>query len=143
MIQLICAVDRGELMVAREYLESSLQRIPAPEKAPDAGCAAEMALYMAYLDGHALRAGPWLRGAEALAAARKVSLTGDCDYWRAVTAVRKAEGLRGEADEAWHRAVYLAEQRPSTGNYRFERELLEKVRNEDWLHRHDSALSEA
>jgi len=143
MIQLICAVDRGELVLAREHLESSLKRIPAPEKARDAGCAAEMALYMAYLDGNANRAGEWLRGAEELAAARKSPLTGESDYWRALTAVRKAEGQRSQAEDAYQRAMQLLAKKPSTGLYHFEREFLEKVRKGEWVREPEGVLSEA
>jgi hypothetical protein len=139
MIQLICAVDRGELTQAREHLEASLQRIPAPEKAPDVGCAAEMAFYMAYLDGDASRAGKWLQGAEQLAAARKLTLTADSDYWRAVTAVREAEGQTQPAEEAYQRARQLLAKKPATGLYQFEGELLQKVRKGDWVRRPETA----
>jgi hypothetical protein len=136
-------VDRGELTQAREHLEASLQRIPAPEKATNAGCAAEMALYMAYLDGDAERAGKWLRDAEQLAVARKYPLAGDCDYWRALTAVREAEGQSRQAEEAYQRAQQLLEKKPVTGLYQFERELLQTVRKGEWVRRQDSVLSEA
>jgi hypothetical protein len=143
MIQLICAVDRGELLAARKYLEASLERITGPEKAPDAGCAAEMAFYMAYLDGNAGRAGEWLRGAEDLAAARKVALTGDSDYWRATTAVREAEGQSREAEEAYQRANQLLAKKPEAGLYQFEREFLQTVRKGEWVRRPEGALTEA
>jgi hypothetical protein len=142
MIQLICAVDRGELELAREHLESSLRRIPAPEKARDAGCAAEMAFYMAYLDGNSTRAGKWLQGAEQFAEARKKPLTAESDYWRALTAVREAEGLRSQAEEAYRRAMQLLAKKPSTGLYHFERELLQTVRKGEWR-RSETALDEA
>jgi hypothetical protein len=142
LIQLICAVDRGELMQAREHLEASLQQIPTPEKAPTPGCAAEMALYMAYLDGNASRAGKWLRGAEQVAAARKYALAGESDYWRALTAVREAEGQRREAEDSYLRARQLLDEKPATGQNQFEEELLQTVRKGDWLRRHDSVLSE-
>src|SRR5262249_34655514 len=96
-------------------------------------CAAEMAFYMAYLDGNAIRAGEWLRGAEKLAALKKISLTRESDYWRAVTAVREAEGLRDEADDAYRRATQLLALKPSTGLYQAERELLDTVHNGGWL----------
>jgi len=143
LIQLICAVDRGALTEARNYLEASLRRIPAPAKAPDAGCAAEMAFYMAYLDGNANRAGEWLRGAEELALAKKVSLSSDSDYWRALTAVRKGEGLSNQADAAYRQAMQLLSQKPAVGLYQFEQELLQTVRKGEWLRRPDAALSEA
>jgi Peptidase family M50 len=143
MIQLICAVDRGELMRAREHLEATLQRMPAPEKATNAGCAAEMAFYMAYLDGDASRAGQWLRGAEEMAAARKYPLTAESDYWRALTAVREAEGQTRLAEEAYQQATQLLEQKPAVGLYQFEREFLQTVRKGDWVRRQDSVLSEA
>jgi hypothetical protein len=143
MIQLICAVDRGELVQAREHLEASLRRIPAPEKAPNAGCAAELAFYMAYLDGDAGRAGKWLRGAEELAAARKLALTGDSDYWRALTAVREAEGQSRQAEEAYQQAHKILEQKPAAGLYQFEREFLQTVRKGEWVRRPDGVLSEA
>jgi len=143
MIQLICAVDRGEFELAREHLESSLRRIPAPGKAPDAGCAAEMAFYMAYLDGNAGRAGEWLRGAEQLAAERKTPLAAQSDYWRALTAVREAEGQSDQAEEAYRRAMQLLAKKPTTGLYQFERELLQTVRKGGWLRPPDAALSEA
>jgi hypothetical protein len=133
MIQLICAVDRGELGIAREHLESSLRRIPAPEQASGAGWAAEMAFYMAYLDGDAGRAGEWLRGAEQLAAAKKTPLHEESDYWRATAAVRQAEGLSGQAEEAYHQAQQYLAKKPHTGLYQFERELLQKVRERDWV----------
>ena len=142
MIQLICAVDRGDLTEAREHLESSLRRIPAPVKAPDAGCAAEMAFYMAYLDGNAGRAGEWLRGAEELALAKKTSLSGDSDYWRALTAVRKGEGLSNQADAAYRQAMELLAKKPAVGLYQFEQELLQTVRKGEWLRRPNAALSE-
>jgi len=143
MIQVICAVDRGEFTLAREHLESSLTRMPSPEKAPDAGCAAEIALYIAYLDGNASRAEPWLRGAEKLAAAQKASLTADSDYWRATTAVLVAEGSRDQAEDAYRQALKILAQKPSTGLYRYERELLDQVRTGDWVRRPEAALSEA
>jgi hypothetical protein len=143
LLQLICAVDRGELTQAREHLESSLQRIPAPEKATNAGCAAEMAFYMAYLDGDAERAGKWLRDAEQLAAARNYPLAAESDYWRAVTAVREAEGQSRQAEEAYQRARQLLEKKPVTGLYQFERELLQTVHKGEWVRRQDSVLSEA
>jgi Peptidase family M50 len=143
LLQLICAVDRGELKQAREHLEASLQRIPAPEKATNAGCAAEMAFYMAYLDGDAERAGKWLRDAEQLAATRKYPLAGDSDYWRALTAVREAEGQNRQAEEAYQQAQQLLEKKPATGLYQFERELLQTVRKGEWVRRQDSVLSEA
>jgi hypothetical protein len=143
LIQLICAVDRGELTHARELLESSLLRIPAPEKAPDAGCAAEMAFYMAYLDGNASRAGKWLQGAEELAAAKKFPLTGESDYWRALTAVRQGEGQSRQADEAYQRATELLAKKPVTGLYQFEQELLQTVRKGEWRRSPDATLSEA
>jgi hypothetical protein len=143
MIQLICAVDRGEFVQAREHLGASLLRMPAPEKAPTAGTAAEMAFYMAYLDGDAARAGNWLRGAEQLATARNSPLTGDSDYWRAMTAVREAEGQNRQAEEAYHRAMQLLEKKPAAGLYQFEREFLQTVRKGEWVRRQDGALSEA
>jgi hypothetical protein len=142
MIQLICAVDRGELTIAREHLESSLLRIPTPDKATDPGCAAEMAFYMAYLDGDASRAGQWLRDTEQLAAKRKFKLS-DFDYWRAVTAVREAEELRPEADEAWRQATDFAKQRPRTGMYDSEWELLDKLRERTWLRLPDAPVIQA
>lgn len=143
IIQLICALDRGELVQARKHLEASLERIPAPEKAPNVGCAAELAFYMAYLDGDAGRAGEWLRGAEELAAARKLTLAKDSDYWRALTAVREAEGQRGQAEAAYQQANQLLGKKPTTGLYQFERELLETVHKGGWLRRQEGALSEA
>jgi hypothetical protein len=143
LIQLICAVDRGELTQAREHLESSLQRIPAPEKAPTAGCAAEMALYIAYLDGNTRRAGTWLRGAEQVAAAKKTPLAGESDYWRALTAVREGEGLTNQAEEAYRNAMQLLAKKPVTGLYQFERELLQTVRKGEWVRRPEAVLSEA
>ncbi len=143
MIQLICAVDRGALVEARKHLEASLERIPGPEKAPDAGCAAEMAFYMAYLDGNAGRAGEWLRGTEELAAARKLTLNGDSDYWRAITAVREAEGQGREAEEAYQRANQLLAKKPAAGLYQFEREFLQTVRKGEWVRGREGALTEA
>jgi hypothetical protein len=101
-----------------------------------------MAFYMAYLDGNAGRAGGWLRGVERLAAAQKVSLTTDFDYWLATTAVREAEGLSHEAEEAGQRAFQLAAQKPPFGLYQFDRDLLQTVRKGEWLRRPDVALSE-
>jgi Peptidase family M50 len=143
LIQLICAVDRGELVQAREHLEASLLRMPAPEKTPSAGYAAEMAFYMAYLDGDAGRAGEWLRGAEQLAATRRYPLTGESDYWRALTAVREAEGQSHQAEVAYQQAKQLLARKPVAGLYQFERELLQMVRNGQWVRRQDSVLSEA
>jgi tetratricopeptide (TPR) repeat protein len=143
LIQLICAVDRGDLTQAKEFLEAGLKLIPTPEKAPDPGCAAEMAFYMAYLDGDASRAGEWLRGSEAFAAARKYALTKESDYWRAVTAVREAEGRIPEAEEAFQRAKQLLEKKPATGMNQFEVELLRTVRAGGWVRRLETALSEA
>jgi hypothetical protein len=143
LIQLICAVDRGELTQARDHLEASLLQIPTPEKAPTPGCAAEMALYMAYLDGDASRAGKWLRGAEQIAAARKYALAKESDYWRALTAVREAEGQRRQAQESYLRARQLLDEKPATGQNQFEEELLQTVRKGEWVRRLDGALSEA
>jgi hypothetical protein len=133
MIQLICAVDRGELAVAREHLESSLRRIPTPEKAPTAGSAAEMAFYMTYLDGNASRAGEWLRNTEQFAAVKKTPLTSQSDYWRAVTAVREAEGRKDQAAEAYRQAMEILATKPTAGLWQFERELLQTVRKGEWV----------
>src|SRR5262249_45460287 len=133
MIQLICAVDRGELDEAREHLESSLRRIPVPEKAPSPDCAAEMAFYIACLDGHAERAGKWLRGTEEFARSKRVSLIRDSDYWRAVTAVQGAEGHRREAEEAYTKAMAILAKKPLTGLYQFEREYLQTVHQREWV----------
>ena len=143
MIQLICAVDRGELGLARQCLESSLRRIPAPEKASGACSAAEMAFYMAYLDGNADRAGEWLRGAEQLAVSKKTPLAQESDYWRALTAVREAEGQSRQAEEAYRQAVEFLAKKPATGLYQFERELLETVMRGGWVRVDESALREA
>ncbi len=143
MIQLICAVDRGEMSKAREHLESSLQRIPGPEKAPTPGCAAEMAFYIAYLDGNADRAGKWLRGAEEVAASKKLPLTKESDYWRAMTAVHEAEGHRSQAEEAYRKAMEILARKPTTGLYQFEREFLETVHKGGWVREPSSDFSEA
>jgi hypothetical protein len=143
MIQLICAVDRGELIQARAHLESSLQRIPAPENAQTPGCAAEMAFYIAYLDGNADRAEKWLRGAEDAAASKKFSLTTESDYWRAMTAVHEAEGHRSQAEDAYQKAMEILAKKPVTGLYQFEREFLQTVRKGEWVNDPAANLREA
>ncbi len=135
MLQVIWAVDRGDLALARTSLESSLQRVPNAEAAPSPACAAEIALYIAYLDGNAARAAAWLRDAENSAAKKRKSLADESDYWRAVTAVRRAEGREPEAEQAYRRAVELLDQKPRSGQYQAERELLELIRLSAWLHR--------
>jgi tetratricopeptide (TPR) repeat protein len=142
-IQLVCAVAREELTVARELLEINLERHPTPDKEPDAGCAAEMAFYIAYLDGDASRAGQWLDGAERLAVSNKTPLTNDFDYWKAVMVVREAQGRKQEADGAWERAVELVAKKPQNGLYQFERELLQKARSGEWLRAEDVPSNQA
>ena len=126
-------MDREDWTAAREHLESGLQRIPDPDKAMDASSAAEVAFYLAYLDGNASRAADWLRRAEELAAKRKTPLSGEFEYWLAVAAVREASGEPGQADDAYRQAEQLARRRPPHGLYEYERELLEAVRKANWV----------
>jgi hypothetical protein len=133
VLEMICAVDRGDLVLARDCLDSALENIPRPDKANSLGEAAELAFYIAYLDGHAGRAGQWLCDVEKADAKKKFSLAGDFDYWRAVAAVRLAQGRQQEADEAWRRARQLADRFPNVGLYEYERDLLNAVKDGGWL----------
>ncbi len=142
LIQMVCAVDRGALPQAREHLEASLHRIPAPDRAPTPGVAAEMAIYMAYLDGDATRAAEWLSGAEKFAAAKHHSLRRDSDYWRAVVAVREAQGEERQSEDAYRHARLLLDQKPDTGSNQFEREFLRVLRGGDWVRGRGRALRE-
>jgi hypothetical protein len=143
MLEMICAVDRGEMSLARVCLDSALDVIPSPEKADTPGLAVEIGFYLAYLDGHAERAGQWLRDAELLAQRKKFPLTSDFDYWRAVAAVRMAEGRNGEADDAWQRARDLADCFPKVGLYEYERDVLDTVRERNWLRPCEADLEQA
>jgi hypothetical protein len=133
VLEMICAVDRGDLVQARECLDLALQNIPSPEKAAYPGEAVELTFYIAYLDGHAGRAGQWLCDVEKAATKKKLSSPGDFDYWRTVTAVRLAQGRQEEADEAWRRASHLAGRFPNVGLYAYERDLLNAVKDGAWL----------
>jgi hypothetical protein len=133
MLEMICAVDRGDLALARPCLDSVLAAIPSPEKTENPGLAAEIAFYLAYLDGHAGRAGNWLLDTEKAAAKKKFPLVREFDYWRAVTAVRRAEGRNEEADNAWQRAKVLADRFPNVGVYEYDRDLLHAVKGLHWL----------
>lgn len=133
MIQLVCAVDREDHLRAKEHLERGLERIPAPDQAPDAECAAELALYLAYLDGHAGRASGWLAASEALAERNGESLAESFDYWFSVAAVRKAEGCLADAEVAFAKASELSARKPQAGIYEYERELVVRVRDTDWV----------
>lgn len=143
LIQMVCAVDRHDLEQARRHLDASLQRIPAPGKAPTPGIAAEMAIYIAYLDGDASRAAEWLQGAEKLAEEKKHPLRRDPDYWRAVVAVREAQGEERQSEDAYWHARLLLDEKPDTGSNRFEREFLQVLRSGEWVRGDDNALSEA
>ncbi len=134
MVQVICAVDRGEFAAAREHLEAALDNAVSPQNTSDPGVAAEMAFYIAYLDGNAVRAADWLCGVEKFGAERKFPLAGNFDYWIAVTALRvAASATRDEVDEAYNRAFELVERKALTGLYQYERELLQNVRAREWV----------
>ena len=142
LLQVICAADRGDMTAARDHLEHFLQRMPTPQSAGRAASAAEMAFYIAYVDGNASRASQWLCGAEQLAMQQKTPLTDVIDYWMAVTAVREAEGQRAEADDAYSKAMRIAATRPPAGRYQQEVDLLERVHRGDWL-RSNIVMAEA
>ncbi|HXR15150.1 MAG TPA: M50 family metallopeptidase [Terriglobales bacterium] len=133
MIGMICAVDRGDLALARGCLDSVLETVPHPDRTDSPGVAAELGYYIAYLDGHAGRAGQWLCGVETVAAKKKFPLASDFDYWRAVAAVRLAEGRQQEANDAWRRAKQLADCFPNVGLYEYERDMLNRVKDDGWL----------
>ena len=133
LIQVVCAVDRGDLIAAREHLENGLLRIPVPEKAPTPACAAEMALYMAYLDGDAHRAGAWLEGAEVFAAKRKAVTAKDYDFCSATLAIRMAQGRDAEASAAHAKCSEILAKRPQVGLYEFERDLVHTIASGVWL----------
>lgn len=143
ILETICAVDRGDLTCARACLDSALETLSTPEKVNGPGGAAEMAFYLAYLDGHAGRASQWLRDAETFAAKKKFSLAGEFDYWLSVAAVRLAEGREAEADQAWRRAEDLAHRFPKTGLYEYQRDLLHTVRGRSWLRLPEAVQDEA
>lgn len=137
LIELICAIDRADLVLARQKLEEGLRLIPAPTKAPDPAIAAEICFYMTYLDGHSRRSARWLEETEALAKSKKFQLADHWDYWRAVLAVRMAEGNSGAADLAWSRARKFGDILPKTGMVQLERELLQAVYQKEWLYRQE------
>jgi hypothetical protein len=141
MILVVCAVDRGDAAAAAQYLEAALQRNPKPEEWGDPECVAEIAFYLAYLDGHTTRAVQWLAAAEELAAKQKVSLSASFDYWLAVTAIRLAQGNLGEAEAAWLQARQIADQAPPAGLYQYERTVLQNVHAGKWLRRQESPIS--
>jgi hypothetical protein len=141
-MQVICAADRGDMEAARGHLEHFLQIIPTPESAGRAESAAEMAFYIAYVDGNSVRAGQWLRGAEQIAVRQKASLISVIDYWMAVTAVRESEGRREEAEVAYTNAMRIAATRPAAGRYQQEIDFLEQVHTGGWL-RSNAELTEA
>jgi hypothetical protein len=141
MILVVCAVDRGDAAAAAQYLEAALQRNPKPEAWGDPECVAEIAFYLAYLDGHTTRAVQWLAAAEELAAKQKVSLSASFDYWLAVTAIRLAQGNLGEAEAAWLQARQIADQAPPAGLYQYERTVLQNVHAGKWLRRQESPIS--
>ncbi len=143
MLQLICAVDRGDLALARACLESVLEVVPNPEKVNDPAVAVEIGFYIAYLDGHAGRASQWLRDTEALAASKKHHLMSEFDYWLSVAAVRRVENRDAEAEDAWGRAKYLADRRPKVGLYDYERDLVDRVRGNGWLRPPEEIANEA
>jgi len=132
-LQLICAVDRDDLDLARTCLESVLEVAPTPEKTARAEAAAEIGFYIAYLDGHSDRAEKWLQDTETFAGKKLSQLTSKLDYWKCVAAVRMTEGREIEAADAWRRAKNLADRAPATGLYDSERALLEKVNQRTWL----------
>jgi len=68
---------------------------------------------------------------------RNFPLTAESDYWRAVTAVRRAEGRNTESEDAYRRASALLSKKPITGTWNFEREFLE-VHKGNWVSRSES-----
>lgn len=137
IIEMLCAIDRGDLALARHKLEEGLRLIPSPAKALDPVVAAEICFYMTYLDGHSRRSARWLEETESFAKTKKVILADEWDYWRAVLAVRMAEGDKAGADLAWSRARKFGDILPKTGMVQLERELLQAVYHLDWLQRQE------
>jgi Zn-dependent protease len=136
-MQMICAIDRSDLIVARQKLEQVLRLISNPSKAADPLHASEICFYMTYLDGHSRRSSHWLAATEELAKKAKFQLADSWDYWRAVAAVRSAEGDSTNADLAWARARKFGDILPKTGLLQLERELLQAVYKGDWLYRQE------
>jgi Zn-dependent protease len=135
--QMICAIDRSDLIVARQKLEEVLRLIPGPAKSADPLHASQICFYMTYLDGHSRRSSHWLTETEANAKKLKFQLADSWDYWRAVAAVRSAEGDNTNADLAWARARKFGDILPKTGLLQLERELLQAVYKGDWLYRQE------
>lgn len=141
-IEVICAVDRGDLEFGRVCMDALLKDFPSPEKVVDPSVAVEIAFYIAYLDGNSLRAGQWLQQLESPGAKKKGRLKHDFDYWRTVATVRLAQGREAEAEDAWYRAKELANRRPEVGLYAYEKDLLNTVKEGKWLRTPEAMGSE-
>lgn len=133
LLDLICAVDRNDLALARERLDSVLEVTPDATKVNAPTTAAEICFYVACLDGDATRGGEWLRALERMPAKKGRVLSQKFDYWRAVAAVRITGAREAVADEALRRARLLADRFPDTRLYAYETKLLDAVAERAWL----------